>query len=204
MLSHTVRRLLQIKQLQQIVVVVDHANAEKARTVETLNKDKITVCIGGASRTESVKNGLLQLPANAQVLVHDAARPCVRIADIYRLITEVGDSADGGILAMRVTDTLKRADADLCIAETIDRNAVWRAATPQLFMVNRLLAAIDSALEANKSITDEASAMQRTGCKPKLVECASDNIKITTTTDLVMAQYYLEAQQRQHNHNGNQ
>ena len=127
-------------------------------------------------------------------MVHDAARPCVRVSEINRLITETAGKTDGGLLAMPVVDTIKRADEYKRTAETIDRSQLWRAATPQLFPYAILLAALNKALEEGVEITDEASAMEYAGYSPKLVECSADNIKVTTPTDLVLAEHYLSAQ----------
>jgi len=189
-LSHTIDRLLQVESIKAIVVVLDKA----------INNPKVSSCIGGASRAESVRNGLLHLEATIEpecsVLVHDAARPCVRVNEISRLVSETAGSDDGGLLAMPVIDTIKRADIDLRVTETVDRDHLWRAATPQLFKHELLLSALTGALEEGVSITDEASAMQYTGYRPRLIECSADNIKVTTPTDLALAEHYLAAQRR--------
>ncbi len=204
-LKRTINRLLLIDSIKKIIVVGDSAGFESIDTVlfsesQDPTRLKIDTCIGGASRAESVRNGLLYLKenvtTNAMVLVHDAARPCVRVTDIERLISEVKNSAHGGLLATPVTDTIKRANKEGKVQATVDREALWRAATPQLFSLDLLLSAIDKAIAENVAITDEASAMQYSGYQPKLIECSSDNIKITTATDLVLAQYYLRAQEQ--------
>jgi len=196
-LLKTVNRLLAVSSLQKVVIVAESAFADKIAALPFKHKNKIEICIGGASRAESVLNGLkhLQITAgpNAFVLVHDAARPCVRIEDIMGLIEQSCDDG-GGLLAMRVSDTIKLADQNQQCTDTLDRDALWRAATPQLFNLQLLFKALSAALQQNVAITDEASAMQHAGFKPKLVECHSDNIKITTAPDLVLAEYYLEAQ----------
>jgi len=208
-LSHTIDRLLQVESIKAIVVVLDKANYQSIGSAagsaidrhSCFNNPKVSSCIGGASRAESVRNGLLHLEATIEpecsVLVHDAARPCVRVNEISRLVSETAGSDDGGLLAMPVIDTIKRADIDLRVTETVDRDHLWRAATPQLFKHELLLSALTGALEEGVSITDEASAMQYTGYRPRLIECSADNIKVTTPTDLALAEHYLAAQRRE-------
>lgn len=196
-LDHTIERMLQIASLEKMVIVLDQLTYEQDSTMFAKTR-RVDTCVGGASRAESVRNGLLHLASDAApgsgVMVHDAARPCVRVAEINRLISEVGDDLNGGLLAMPVVDTIKRADNDMRTTETIDRSTLWRAATPQLFPFAALFDALNKALEEGVEITDEASAMQYAGYSPKLVECSTDNIKVTTPTDLVLAEQYLSAQ----------
>ncbi len=198
-LAHTIDRLLQLEMLESIVVVLDQTSHNAG--LHIYENPKVTTCIGGGSRAESVRNGLQHLQGVAEpgslVLVHDAARPCVRTEDIRRLIKAVGSDKNGGLLAMPVVDTIKRADAGMHVTETVDRSHLWRAATPQLFVHQLLLQALTDALAAGADITDEASAMQHAGYSPKLVECSADNIKITTATDLALAEHYLAVQASQ-------
>lgn len=149
---------------------------------------RIITCIGGATRAESVRNGLQRLAAEGvgprqAVLIHDAARPCVTPAEIERLIAEVGDHPDGGLLAMPVRDTLKRADSAGRVAATVDRLGLWQALTPQLFPLGRLLAALEQAAADGVAVTDEAQALERVGGRPRLVEGALHNIKLTHPSD---------------------
>ena len=155
---------------------------------------------GGAERAETVLNGLQALAAYAQprdwVMVHDAARPCVRHADIDALMLAVAGHADGGILALPVSDTVKRADHNGCIEETVSRAGLWRALTPQVFRFDALRAALEKASRAGREITDEASAMEHEGARPRLVHGHADNIKITLPEDLMLAEIFLHAQER--------
>lgn len=196
-LTHTIERMLQLVSLKKMVVVLDQLTFKQDRTMFDENP-RVETCVGGATRAESVRNGLQYLAGSAapgsRVMVHDAARPCVRVAEINRLISETENSPDGGLLAMPVVDTIKRADVRMRITETVDRSQLWRAATPQLFPLTVLLDALTNALDAGVEITDEASAMQSAGYSPKLIECSADNIKVTTPTDLVLAEQYLTAQ----------
>lgn len=153
---------------------------------------------GGATRAETVLNGLKALARHAHsedwVLVHDAVRPCVRHEDIDRLIDAVIDGSDGGLLAFPIADTVKRVDTSGRITETVARSGLWRAATPQMFRLDRLTQALERGMKAETEITDEASAMELTGVRPKVVACHGDNIKITVPEDLALAELYLKQQ----------
>jgi 2-C-methyl-D-erythritol 4-phosphate cytidylyltransferase len=153
---------------------------------------------GGESRAGSVLNGLAFIremePDCEWVLVHDAARPCVP-ADALRRLLDTGLASDcGAILAVPINDTLKLADADGRIEQTLDRSRCWAAQTPQLFRLDELLPALRAALEAGESPTDEAAAMERAGRHPLLVEGSGTNIKITGPEDLALAQFLLQRQ----------
>ncbi len=154
------------------------------------------VAEGGDERCHSVLNALQTLSAHASnrdwVLVHDAARPCLRSEDIDELIRRCESHPVGGLLAVPVKDTLKRADAAQTVQETVDRNRLWHAQTPQMFRLGELRDALQQALAANALVTDEASAMERAGHAPLLVEGHADNIKITHPEDLALAELYLK------------
>jgi 2-C-methyl-D-erythritol 4-phosphate cytidylyltransferase len=125
------------------------------------------------------------------VLVHDAARPCLRGADLGRLLERGSAHAVGAILAAPVRDTLKRADPRGEIERSEPREALWRALTPQLFRRSTLQRALEDAQAAGVEVTDEAMAIERLGLRPLLVEGAEDNIKITTPADLAIAEFLL-------------
>ncbi|PWG63927.1 2-C-methyl-D-erythritol 4-phosphate cytidylyltransferase [Sediminicurvatus halobius] len=157
----------------------------------------VIACRGGTTRQASVANGLAALGeagagTDDLVLVHDAARPCVRTADIRRLIERAGDSPDGGLLAAPVRDTLKRAAGEQ-VQATVPRGGLWQAFTPQLFPFDRLRRALAAAAE--QPVTDEAEAMERAGARPRLVEGAVDNIKLTYASDLALAAAILAARE---------
>ncbi|RNF82581.1 2-C-methyl-D-erythritol 4-phosphate cytidylyltransferase [Montanilutibacter psychrotolerans] len=153
-------------------------------------------CIGGGERADSVLAALdalpASVPADALVLVHDAARPNLRTDDVARLIEAAAASADGAILAAPVRDTLKRADADARIAATEPRERLWRALTPQAFRRDALAAALRQARADGALVTDEAMAMERRGARPKLVEGREDNLKVTTPADLALMEFLLQ------------
>jgi 2-C-methyl-D-erythritol 4-phosphate cytidylyltransferase len=153
---------------------------------------------GGSERCHSVFNALEMLGQRADrddwVLVHDAARPCVRGSDIDDLIDRVRSHAVGGLLGMPVRDTMKRTDTTDCVLETVERDHLWHAFTPQMFRFGVLSDAMKDALEAGFLVTDEASAIERAGHRPIMVEGHADNIKITRPEDLSLAAYHLGQQ----------
>lgn len=149
-----------------------------------------TLYCGGATRAESVLNGLMaaELEPDEWVLVHDAARPCLAQAHLRKLITELRDDKVGGILAVPVADTLKRADGENRIARTEDRNGLWQAQTPQMFRTELLLQALQTAPQ----VTDEASAIEALGLHPKLVASDTTNFKVTYPQDIKLAELLLK------------
>lgn len=146
-----------------------------------------TLRCGGATRADSVGNGLRAAAMVAAdddwVLVHDAARPCLSAAMLSALFNELADDPVGGILAVPVADTLKRADGEQRVAATEPRDGLWQAQTPQMFRYHRLL----EALEKSREVTDEAGAIEAMGLKPKLVRGDSTNLKVTYPADLALA-----------------
>lgn len=156
-----------------------------------LRKLSVLRC-GGATRAQSVLHGLRALHGEATaddwVLVHDAARPCLTSALLDRLLAELADDPVGGILAVPVADTLKRAAADGHIAETVPRAGIWAAQTPQMFRHGLLLRALE---EAGPDVTDEATAVEALGFAPRLVESDRGNLKVTFPDDLEVAAWRL-------------
>ena len=154
-----------------------------------------TVRCGGATRAESVSNGLQAAAMVATdddwILVHDAARPCLSAAMLERLFTELADDPVGGILAVPVADTVKRADADQRVAATEPRDGLWQAQTPQMFRYGQL----QKSLKNEISVTDESGAIEAAGLKPKLVRGDSTNLKVTWPADLALAAMILRARQ---------
>src|SRR5262249_9513503 len=143
---------------------------------------------GGATRRDSVHNGLVAmmgaLDAQDWVLVHDAARPCLPAANLQELIRETANDAVGGILALPVSDTMKKAAKDEAgvqrVAGTEDRAQLWQAQTPQMFRAGLLLRALR---EAKGAVTDEASAVEGLGLRPRLVAGSRENLKVTWPED---------------------
>lgn len=156
-----------------------------------------TVYNGGATRADSVIAGL-QAAATAAadddwVLVHDAARPCLSQPMLDALVAGVGADGDGGLLAVPVADTLKRAAADDRVVATEPRDGLWQAQTPQMFHYTPLLTALLAARDAGHGVTDEAGAIEAAGGRPKLVRCDPTNLKVTFPADLALAELILFA-----------
>lgn len=150
---------------------------------------RIRRAAGGSERADSVLSGLRmlsELGANVDdwVLVHDAARPNLTRSDLDKVLGELASDPVGGLLAVPVRDTLKRAGADGRVRETVDRSVIWQAYTPQMFRFGALEGALAGALAAKVAITDEASALEWAGQSPRLIEGRADNVKITRPEDL--------------------
>jgi 2-C-methyl-D-erythritol 4-phosphate cytidylyltransferase len=145
---------------------------------------------GGELRADTVLNGLMasEIEPDDWVLVHDAARPCLTQAHLGKLIAELRDDKVGGILAVPVADTLKRADANDRILRTENREQLWQAQTPQMFRAGLLA----QALQQPGGFTDEASAVEALGLQPKLVLSEAANFKVTYQQDLLMAELLLK------------
>ena len=144
---------------------------------------------GGVERADSVLGGLrllneLGAEESDWVLVHDAARPNLVPEDLDKLLTELAEDPVGGLLAVPVRDTLKRAGADGRVLDTVDRSVIWQAYTPQMFRLGMLRDALAGALSAGVAVTDEASALEWAGHSPRLIEGRADNLKITRPEDL--------------------
>ena len=152
--------------------------------------------VGGVSRAETVLRGLEYLEphvyAEDWVLVHDAARPCIRPSDIERLISERGDSPSGALLAVPAPDTMKQSNGRDQVERTISREGLWCAQTPQLFSYEALRDALQGSDLA--TVTDDSSAMEAAGYMPRLVPGRADNLKVTTREDLELATLILQAQ----------
>ena len=195
-LEHTLDSLLACSDVTGVVVCIS-ADDQWFTELSVSQNRRIKVVDGGATRAESVLNGLRYLASKqnqaAWALVHDAARPCVLTSVIDNMIDQLKNDSLGGILAVPVKDTLKRANADQTIAKTIDRADVWHAQTPQMFRIEILMDSIIRALEKGLEITDEASSLEWAGYTPRLIPGDETNLKITTANDLVLAEFLLKA-----------
>jgi len=194
LLVRTLERLAAHPRILGLMVVLAEGDTQWPG-IEHIDGTPVLTALGGAERPDSVLAGLLALPGDVGgdefVLVHDAARPCVRPADIERLVARAS-LGEGGLLGAPLRDTLKRADPGGCSAGTEPRESRWRAFTPQMFRRQALSRALQDALDAGVAITDEAMAMERAGIAPLLVEGAEDNIKVTTRADLALAEFLLQ------------
>jgi 2-C-methyl-D-erythritol 4-phosphate cytidylyltransferase len=198
-IEHTLDALLACTALSGIVVVVAADDAHWPGIEAKYRDHPVTAVTGGAERCHSVYNGLAHLAQRAQaddwVLVHDAARPCLRPADVTTLIETLAGDAHGGLLGVPVADTMKRVDAQRRVTATVERNGLWHALTPQMFRLAELRSALQDAIDSNALVTDEAAAMERAGHAPRMVQGHRDNIKITLPADLALAAFYLQARQ---------
>jgi 2-C-methyl-D-erythritol 4-phosphate cytidylyltransferase len=199
-LQHTLERLAAHPHIKGIVLAL--ADDDPWWSELEFNPDcELLFAKGGKERADSVLNALHALAVHTDddpwVMVHDAARPCLRQQDIDRMLEMLLTHQVGGILGIPVNDTVKRADADNQILETVDRHGLWRAATPQMFRLGILKKALETASKQGLTVTDEASAIELAGWQPMMVEGHQDNIKITVPQDLALASLYMQQQAEQ-------
>ena len=195
LLEHAVQALACAAVMRTIYVVLAPGD-EHYRTCVFEGVDNVVALhCGGSTRAASVFNGLMAVRNAVDdgdwLLVHDAARPCLSEPELARLLADVGDDEVGGLLAVPVADTLKRAGDDGRTSATVSRVDLWRAATPQMFRYRLLVEALRRADRA--LVTDEASAIEDLGLRPRLVHGATTNIKVTYPEDLMIARAILEA-----------
>lgn len=199
-LEWSLSALLREPRVAGIVVALAPDDRRWPAIAAALNSAKVRTTVGGTSRQDSVLNGLESLVGEAAaddwVLVHDAARPCLTSADLSALIDAVqiagpaSVDVNGALLAAPVVDTVKRERGSIAV-DTVDREGLWRALTPQVFGFAQLKQALDDAARAGIAVTDEAQAMERLGLPAKLVRGSPFNIKVTRAEDLTMAESIL-------------
>ena len=194
-LEHTIDCFINREDIAGVVVVIADQD-EYWPKLQLNGHNKLMTAPGGHERFNSVCNALQTLSGKANnndwILVHDAARPCLKQDAIDRLIAELSGSDIGGILGLPCRDTMKRADNNKIISKTIERENLWHAQTPQMFRYEKLLNALLYAAENDLMITDEAMALELQGEQPKLIEGHPENIKITQTDDFKQAEMYLK------------
>ena len=194
LIAHALETLCAVAQIKAVFVVLAPADDEwQHHDWSACGNKLIPLFCGGATRAETVVNSLramsYRVKADDWVLVHDAARPCITVAQIEALLHAVEGDPVGGILAQPVADTLKRADSEGRIAATVSRAGLWQAQTPQMFRHGMLL----RALAQNADVTDEAGAIEALGHRPKLVAGDASNLKVTWPQDLQLAEWILKA-----------
>ncbi|KAB8064183.1 2-C-methyl-D-erythritol 4-phosphate cytidylyltransferase [Janthinobacterium violaceinigrum] len=192
MLRHAVDAFLASPLIAHTYIVV---SADDGQIDGLVPEQGVTVLrCGGATRMETILNALQALhgsiAAHDQVLVHDAARPGLTPALIAKLINEVGEHPAGGLLALPVVDTVKRAGPANVSAQTVPRDGLWLAQTPQMFSYALLHRALSQAPDP-QTITDDASAVEALGLAPRLVEGHPRNLKVTLPRDIQTAELYL-------------
>jgi len=189
-LEWSLRSLLGEPRIESIVVVLGAGDTHWPQLRATVDDSRVLTTIGGASRQESVMNGLRHLDGRAApddwILVHDAARPCVTPGDVRALIDALQEGGCGAVLGSPIVDTVKR-ERDGVVSETVDRQGLWRALTPQVFGFAQLKDALERVLRSGVTVTDEAQAMERLGFRPRLVQGSAFNIKVTRAEDLAVA-----------------
>lgn len=197
-LEHTIYALSQVSQLTDCYLVIgEHDTIAKNLTFSM----PIHWVTGGVERMHSVFNGVQAVwqashhQENDWVLIHDGARPCVLPSDIERLIEQATKHLSGGILAVPVRDTVKvktvLPTGNLVCQQTLDRNQLWLAQTPQLFPLGKLYHYLKQAIEQHIQFTDEASLLEHFGEQPLLVEGSHSNIKLTFPEDMLFASLFL-------------
>ena len=193
-LEQTLLRLFACSDISHIYVPL-HPEDKIGTSLLSGWQERVTILSGGAERADSVFNALTAFKTKADeddwVLVHDAARPCLRPEDIEQLLKTIKNHPVGGLLGVPVADTLKLADADQRVQRTLSRDNLWRAYTPQIFRFGKLYQAMENALKKGLLITDEASALEVEGHAPLLVQGHSDNIKITHPQDFELANLFI-------------
>ena len=192
LIFHSLSVLCGAPEIDKVFVVLSVGDPEWGRhDWSSLGPKLVPLFCGGPTRADSVLAGLRAISREAEqsdwVLVHDAARPCLAPWHIERLVRELAGDEVGGLLAVPVADTLKRADGRRHVIETVPRDSLWQAQTPQMFRYVMLR----RALEAASDVTDEASAIEAAGLHPKLVEGDAMNLKVTFPVDLHLAEWIL-------------
>jgi 2-C-methyl-D-erythritol 4-phosphate cytidylyltransferase/2-C-methyl-D-erythritol 2,4-cyclodiphosphate synthase len=197
LLEWSLRPLLAEPRIHAVVVVLARGDGHWPEVAGRLNDPRVQSALGGATRQDSVMNGLLHLQTQAApddwILVHDAARPCLWGSDLTALLDALGSSGDaaGAVLAAPIVDTVKRERGTML--ETVERQGLWRALTPQIFGFAQLRRALGDASRAGVAVTDEAQAMERMGLRPALVSGSAFNIKVTRAEDLQIAAQILKS-----------
>ena len=193
-LSWSLGALLAEPSIEGVVVALARGDRRWRRIGESRDP-RVSTCAGGERREQSVANALEALSNRAQdsdwVLVHDAARPCLRRDDLVGLIDATRDDPVGGLLAVPVADTLKADDGHGRSARTAPRELLWRALTPQMFRYGLLKRALALCIDRERPVTDEASAIEALGLRPLLVRGRADNIKLTNAEDRGIAEAIL-------------
>jgi len=196
-LWHALQTLVRVPRIDTVAVVLAPDDAWWSRfDWSPLGERLWPIFVGGETRANSVANALAQIEAddNDWVLVHDAARACLTVEHVDALIDEVRDDPVGGLLAVPVADTLKRADHERSahVDATVSRDRLWQAQTPQMFRYGLLRRALANDI----GVTDEAGAVEALGLRPRLVAADITNFKVTYPQDLALAAQILLARER--------
>ena len=199
MIYHAVHTLCISPEITSVFVILSPEDREWLKHDWSEFSSKLIVFnCGGETRAMSILNGLKAASEESfidnddWVMVHDAARPCLSEELLKKLLDELSDDAVGGLLAVPLSDTLKRGGTNNRVQKTEPRKDLWQAQTPQMFRYKLLLDALCK--PDSIAMTDDASAVEALGLCPKLVLGDVSNIKITYPKDLVLAELILRAQ----------
>jgi 2-C-methyl-D-erythritol 4-phosphate cytidylyltransferase len=199
LIEYALELFLEHPRIEGVVVALDPEDPHWQRTAFA-GHGRVTRVRGGWERCHSVLNALEALAGAADesdwVLVHDAARPCLRREDLDRLLSVLAEHPVGGLLGVSVRDTMKQVVGASEVTRTVPREDLWHAFTPQMFRLGLLRRALRQAVAADQLVTDDASAMELMGLAPLMVEGHSDNIKVTRQDDFALARFYLQQQGR--------
>ncbi len=194
-LDQTLKTLLNIKKIKGCVVAIAENDTEFENSAFANHKKLLATAIGGKERFHSVISALDALRPFAKnndwVLVHDAARPCVKASEVENLIKQLKHHPVGGLLATQVVDTIKKSYNNI-VKSTLDRSTLWQAQTPQMYRFSVLSKALENVMQNNLTITDEASSIEYLGLESVLIKASKSNLKITTAQDLTLANFYLK------------
>ncbi|MFZ9087233.1 MAG: 2-C-methyl-D-erythritol 4-phosphate cytidylyltransferase [Steroidobacteraceae bacterium] len=192
-IEHSLAALLDHPSVQQVVVALAPADT-LFPSLACAQDPRVLAVTGGRERCLSVLAGLRASGAAEQdwILVHDAARPCLQAAELRALVAACEQDEVGGLLALPLADTLKRQDAQGRVDQTLPRDGLWRALTPQMFRRGLLESALSAAIESGLLPGDEAAAVEAAGYSPRLVPGSPLNLKITYPEDLDFAQVVLQ------------
>ncbi|MCL2876257.1 MAG: 2-C-methyl-D-erythritol 4-phosphate cytidylyltransferase [Betaproteobacteria bacterium] len=202
LIYHTLATLCAVPAIERVFVVLSVDDAEWARhDWSALGSRLVPLFCGGPTRADSVLGGLRairdEVAATDWILVHDAARPCVASWQVEMLMRELAHDDVGGLLAIPVADTIKRADERHRVAGTVVREGLWCAQTPQMFRYTMLRRALDSV----RNVTDEAAAIEAVGLRPRLIAGDAANLKVTWPFDLLLAQWILRRREAEEGKN---
>ena len=193
-LDQTLSTLLNIKKIKGCVVAISEPDNLFSSSQFYNHSKLLAIATGGKERYHSVINALNSLRPfvkdNDWILVHDAARPCIKAEDVENLIQQLENQKIGGLLATKVVDTIKKSSHQM-VESTIERSILWQAQTPQMYRFGILLHALNTAYNDGINVTDEASAIEHLGLDSLLVESSKTNIKITSPDDMALANFYL-------------
>ena len=193
MIYHALAALAEVSRIEKIFVVLSPVDSHWSQLMAHLVPPRVAcLTVGGASRAASVANGLAAIRTDAGlddwIMVHDAARPCIRAALIEQFIDELENDPIGGLLALPLADTIKLANNELRVEKTLSRENIWRAQTPQMFRYG----ALKKALATKPEATDEAEAIEALGHQPRLVLGDGANLKVTFAADMELARFLLK------------